>query len=208
MPLMFFSQPMPKSTFELWGDSPNCSGTLRISSAQQLRPLSFRNFAMAFVLLFFLAFFLFPHTASAEENPAPESAVSPQPAAADPAAISIPVPEGQDVMGIRIPHHNERGELIMLITADVARKAGDTEIEMERMKIDLWDDERRMASLSMPKSRFKIESRVLSGTEGALIERDDFTIEGDNLEFDLAAQKGIMRGKVTMTIKQAEELTQ
>jgi len=123
-------------------------------------------------------------------------------------AISIPVPEGQDVMGIRIPHHNANGELIMLITAEVARRVEEGEIEMERMKIDLWDEERAHSWLAMPKSRFHMGNRILSGNEGAVIERDDFTIEGQNLEFDLAAQKGIMRGKVTMTIKQADQLTQ
>lgn len=121
--------------------------------------------------------------------------------------ISIPVPEGQDVMGIRIPHHNERGELVMLITAEVARRAGESNIEMERMKIDLWDEERLRSSLTMPKSQFHMGTRVLSGNDGALIEREDFTIEGENLEFDLAEQKGTMRGKVTMTIKQVENFT-
>jgi hypothetical protein len=123
-------------------------------------------------------------------------------------AITIPVPEGQDVMGIRIPHHNANGELIMLITAEVARRADGEEVEMERMKIDLWDEDRAHSWLEMPKSRFNMGSRILSGNDGALIEREDFRIEGQNLEFDLAAQKGIMRGKVTMTIKQAEQLTQ
>lgn len=126
----------------------------------------------------------------------------------DAEAISIPVPEGQDVMGIRIPHHNMNGELVMLITAEIARRVEDGEIEMERMKIDLWDDDRAHSWLAMPKSRFNMGTRVLSGNNGALIERDDFTIEGENLEFDLASQKGIMRGKVTMTIKQVEQLTQ
>jgi len=134
----------------------------------------------------------------------------PQAAAAETAAggdnISIPVPEGQDVMGLRIPHHNERNELIMLITADVARRAGEGEIEMERMKIDLWDDDRSHSWLAMPKSRFHMANRILSGNDGAVIERDDFTIVGENLEFDLGAQTGIMRGKVTMTIKEAEQL--
>jgi len=122
--------------------------------------------------------------------------------------ISIPVPEGQDVMGIRIPHHNMNGELVMLITAEVARRVEDGEIEMERMKIDLWDEARAHSWLAMPKSRFNMGTRILSGNDGALIDRDEFTIEGENLEFDLASQKGIMRGKVTMTIKQADQLTQ
>jgi hypothetical protein len=144
---------------------------------------------------------------SYSQETAPEPSPKPSPSPGGLEEISIPVPEGQDVMGIRIPHHNERGELVMLITAEVARRAGESNIEMERMKIDLWDEERLRSSLTMPKSQFHMGTRILSGNDGALIEREDFTIEGENLEFDLGEQKGTMRGKVTMTIKQVENFT-
>jgi hypothetical protein len=114
--------------------------------------------------------------------------------------VDIPVIEGQDLLGLRIPHHNEHGELILLLTAEVARRLDEKNVEMERMRIDFFDDERNRIEVAMPESQFNIDTRVLRGENGGVIRRDDFTIEGQILEFDLAHQVGRMQGEVTMTI--------
>jgi hypothetical protein len=123
------------------------------------------------------------------------------------AKVSIPVVEGQDLLGLRIPHHNEHGELVMLITADVARRLDDQHVEMERMRIDLFDDDRQRIELAMPESQFNLDTRILRGEKGGIIRRDDFTIEGEILEFDLAEQIGRMEGEITMIIFSTEDIT-
>ncbi len=63
--------------------------------------------------------------------------------------FDIPVPEGVPVKGIRVPHYDENGQLVMLMNADVARKIDPDHIEMENLKIDAYsDDGRRFTSSS------------------------------------------------------------
>lgn len=158
---------------------------------------------------------LFPSSiALAEDNPsdkipaAPAAAVAPAEEENTSPDIDLPVAEGQDVLGLRIPHYNERGEMMMLVNAEVARRLDDQQIEMESMRIDFWNEERQQYGLVMPKSRYLIEARTLAGNDGALIQRDDFRIEGQNLEFDLEKQVGVMLGEVTMTIQNVQTLTE
>lgn len=117
--------------------------------------------------------------------------------------INIPVPHGEDVLGIRIPHYNEKNELVLLIVSDVSRRKDDDNIEMEKMKIDFYDQDRKRMVVSMPMANFHTPTKKLAkiGEGEAVIERDDFTIRGKNLEFDIDAQTGVMKGEVTMTVR-------
>lgn len=160
-----------------------------------------------------LAVFLSAHALAVAEDTATPAPATPSATPATPevnqnSGIDLPVVEGQDVLGVRIPHYNERGEMVMLVNAEVARRLDDEQIEMEAMRIDFWNEERQQYALLMPKSRYFIENRILSGNDGATIQRDDFRIEGQNLEFNLDDQTGVMLGEVTMTIRGVEALSQ
>lgn len=122
--------------------------------------------------------------------------------------INIPVPHGQDVLGIRIPHYNDKNELILLITSDVSRRTDEDNIELEKMKIDFYDAERRRMVVDLQKANFHLPSKKLvkQGDGDALITREDFTIRGKELEFDMDAQTGVMTGAVTMTVYRLGEL--
>lgn len=122
--------------------------------------------------------------------------------------IVIPVAEGQDVLGIRIPHFNINNELVLLITAEVTRRMDDENLDMKNMKIENHNDRSNILEVILPRAQFNLKSHILSGNTGATIQRKDFILEGQNLEFNLTTQSGVMKGDVTMKIKQIDKFTQ
>jgi hypothetical protein len=131
------------------------------------------------------------------ETPAPEN---------QPLNIDIPTVEGQDVLGIRIPHHDETGKLVFQLSAEKARRLNDQDIAMEDMELIFYDEQNEKFEVKIPHSTFNLETKQLRGEEGATITREDFTIEGQIIDFDLGKQSGVLRGDVTMTIHQLDRL--
>lgn len=114
--------------------------------------------------------------------------------------VEIPVVEGEDTLGIRIPHRDPSGRLILQLSAEKARKIADNEIEMEDVVIEFYDKDGQKFLLQMPQCSFDVQSKTLSGNQTAVISRSDFKIIGQSIYFDLDAQSGQMGGPVTMTL--------
>lgn len=167
----------------------------------RFRPVSLRFFLTG-LLLFLGTTGLLP-----AEDVVPESTPAAQATAQEqPLNIDIPTVEGQDVLGIRIPHHDENGKLVFQLSAEKARRLNDQDVEMEDMELIFYDEQDQKFEVLIPLSTFNLESKQLHGDSGATISREDFTIEGEVIDFDLAKQSGVLRGDVTMTIHQTDSL--
>jgi len=134
-------------------------------------------------------------------DPSPTASPTPEAAAAE--GFDLPVPMGIPVKGIKIPHRNEEGKLVMTIEADVAKKIDETHVEMENMKIESVDDEGKTILITLPQSVFDLETRILTGESNAFIQRDDFEITGDAVEFNTKTRHATLRGKIRMVIQSA-----
>lgn len=156
------------------------------------------------LVIFFGLFFPGVLNLPAQEEQAP--AQTPTPETEQPLNIDIPTVEGQDVLGIRIPHHDEEGKLVFQLSAEKARRLNDQDVEMEDMELIFYDDQDEKFEVTIPHSTFNLETKQLSGDRGAVISREDFTIEGQIIDFDLTKQSGVLRGDVTMTIHQIDRL--
>ncbi len=141
--------------------------------------------------------------ASAAFGADPSPTASPAPDAAQTAGFDLPVPMGIPVKGIKIPHRNEEGKLVMTIEAEVAKKIDETHVEMENMKIESIDDDGKTINIVLPHSVFDLDTRILTGESNALIQRDDFEITGDAVEFNTKTRQATLRGKVRMIIQSA-----
>lgn len=138
---------------------------------------------------------------------APAIAADPSPTPAEPAKsgnFEMPVPLGIPVKGIKIPHRNEEGKLIMTIEAEVAKKLDESHVEMENMTIESLDDDGKTIRISLPHSVFDLDTRILKGESHALIKRDDFEITGDAVEFNTKTRQATLRGKIRMIIQSAD----
>lgn len=127
----------------------------------------------------------------------------PKPAEKD-QGFGVPVPLGIPVKGIKIPHRNEEGKLVMTIEAEVATKLDEQHVEMQNMKIESFDDDGKKISIELPHSIFNLETRILTGDTHAFIRRDDFEITGDAVEFNTKTRYAILRGKIRMVIQTAD----
>lgn len=118
--------------------------------------------------------------------------------------FDIPVPLGIPVKGIKIPHRNEEGKLIMTIEADVAKKLDEQHIDMENMKIESFDDDGKKINIELPHSIFNLDTRILTGDSHALIRREDFEITGDSVEFNTKTRNAVLRGNIRMILQSAD----
>lgn len=118
--------------------------------------------------------------------------------------FDIPLPENVPVKGIRVPHYDENGQLVMLLNAEVARKIDANHIAMENLKIDAYSDDGKKFYIELPKSVFNLENRVLTGNDRVLIRREDFEIRGDQGEFETKTRFAKVIGNVQMTIYSAD----
>ena len=119
----------------------------------------------------------------------------------EPNEFELPVPIGIPVKGIKIPHRDEAGKLVMTIEAEAAKKLDDQHVEMENMKIESFDAEGKTINVEVPHSIFNLETRILSGDSQTWIRRDDFEITGDSVEFNTKTRHATLRGKIRMIIQ-------
>ena len=149
-----------------------------------------------FLILFFLAA---PPVRSADPKPSTEEKKP-----AGDTEFDVPVPLNTPVKGIKIPHRNDEGKLIMTIEAELATKLDENHVEMENMKIESFDDQGKTINIELPHSIFNLETRMLTGDRQALIRRDDFEITGDSVEFNTRTRHATLRGKIRMIIQTAD----
>ena len=121
----------------------------------------------------------------------------------DTEGFDVPMPVNMPVKGIKIPHRNEAGKLVMTIEAEIATKVDEQHVDMQNMKIESFDDDGKRINIEMPHSTFDLETRILTGDSHALIRREDFEITGDAVEFNTKTRYAILRGKIRMVIQSA-----
>jgi len=120
--------------------------------------------------------------------------------------LDVPLPVGIPVNGIKIPHYNEEGKLVLMMQADSAKKTDDSHIEMSELRVEASDAEGRKVFVNLPHANFDLDTRILTGDKSAEIKRDDFTATGDSIEFNTQTRFGKMRGNIFMTI-QSEQIS-
>lgn len=147
---------------------------------------------------------------SPKETPssaAPKTSGSPSPTKSaptpgEPKPISIPVPPGQTVKGIKIPYFDLQGKLRMQFFADEAFRVDDEHVKMARLKVELIGEEGAGEDLmiDLPASELDLKTQIISSSDPVKLSRSDFMLEGETMEFDTRTRKGVLRGKVRMQI--------
>jgi len=156
-----------------------------------------KNFAMPSLKLL-LAMVSLLATSALAVDPAPA-----KPETSPAQEFDVPVPLGIPVKGIKIPHRNDDGKLVMMIEAEVAKKLDASHIEMENMKIESYEEEGKTLVIEVPRSVFDTDTRILTGDSRTNIRREDFEIAGDSVVFNTKTRHATLRGNITMTIQSA-----
>ena len=116
-------------------------------------------------------------------------------------AIDIPMPEGKDAKGLKIPYRDEQGKLQMRFTIGVARRIDESHVEMADLQVETFDDagEPEM-TIDLPTSVLNLKTSVLTTNQAVKIQRDDFEITGNSMTFNTKTKQGGLGGKVRMLI--------
>ena len=111
-----------------------------------------------------------------------------------------PVPVGIPVNGIKVPHYDSEGKLKLVLEADTAQKNDETNVQFTNLKLEALDDDDRKIFVELPQAVLNLDTRIVTGDQTVNIRRDDFTISGDQIEFNTKTRFGTLKGNIRMVL--------
>lgn len=138
----------------------------------------------------------------ARAKPAPSSSAGEQ------SLTNIPLPIGHEAKGLVLPDFDGEGHLRGKFEAGTAHRIDQEHIGFEHLKITTYTPQDQPdLKIDMSTSVLDLKTRVLSSKERTTIQRADFNIAGDSVEFDTNSRTGRLAGNVKMVITDKSHLT-
>jgi hypothetical protein len=126
----------------------------------------------------------------------------------EPSLTSIPLPIGHEAKGLVLPDFDSDGHLRGKFEAGTAHRIDQEHIGFEHLKITTYTPEDQQdLKIAMSTSVLDLKTRILSSKERTAIQRADFNIAGDSVEFDTNSKTGRLIGNVKMVITDKSRLT-
>ena len=115
--------------------------------------------------------------------------------------MDIPVSKDHDAKGLKIPYFDGDGKKQMIFTIGVASRIDEEHIGMTETEVETFDEngEHEM-TIALPKSELNVTTSVITTKKHVEIKRDDFSITGETLEFNMKTKQGTLGGGVKMLI--------
>src|SRR6266480_294492 len=121
---------------------------------------------------------------------------------------NIPLPVGHEAKGLVLPDFDADGRLRGKFEAGTAHRIDQEHIGFQRLKIMTYTPESQPdLQIDMNTSVLDLKTRVLSSQERTTIQRSDFNIAGDSVQFDTNSRTGRLIGNVKMVITDKSHLT-
>ena len=137
-----------------------------------------------------------------KQNP---STVAPSPG--EQSLTNIPLPIGHEAKGLVLPDFDGEGHLRGKFEAGAARRIDQEHVSFEHLKITTYTPESRPdLQIDMRTSVLDLTTRILSSQERTTIQRADFNIAGDSVQFDTTTRTGRLIGNVKMVITDRSHL--
>jgi hypothetical protein len=109
------------------------------------------------------------------------------------------LPLGKPNLKVKIPQFKD-GELECVMRAEEMTRIGDDDIDIKTMNIEFVEDGEPSMTINLLEANYNLTDRLLSTDKRAVVQRADFTLVGDSLDFDTVKRHGRMMGKVRMVI--------
>jgi hypothetical protein len=120
---------------------------------------------------------------------------------------NIPLPVGHEAKGLVLPDFDSEGHLRGRFEAGTAHRIDEEHIGFQHLKITTYTPENQPdLKIDMHTSVLDLKTRVLSSQERTTIERADFNIAGDSVQFDTNTRTGRLTGNVKMVITDQSRL--
>ena len=121
---------------------------------------------------------------------------------------NIPLPIGHEAKGLVLPDFDGEGHLRGKFEAGTAHRIDQEHIGFQHLKITTYTpDNQPDLRIDMSTSVLDLKTRILSSQERTTIQRSDFNIVGDSVEFDTNSKTGRLIGNVKMVITDKSHLT-
>ncbi len=120
---------------------------------------------------------------------------------------NIPLPIGHEAKGIVLPDFDSEGHLRGRFEAGTAHRIDQGHVGFQHLKITTYTPESQPdLKIDMHTSVLDLKTRILSSQERTTIERADFNIAGDSVQFDTNTRAGRLIGNVKMVITDQSRL--
>jgi hypothetical protein len=138
----------------------------------------------------------------------PRAKAAPSSSPAEQSLTNIPLPIGHEAKGLVLPDFDGEGHLRGKFEAGTAHRVDQEHIGFEHLKITTYTPEDQPdLRIDMSTSVLDLKTRILSSKARTTIQRADFNIAGDSVEFDTNSRTGRLIGNVKMVITDKSRLT-
>jgi hypothetical protein len=138
----------------------------------------------------------------------PRAKAAPSASPGEQSLTNIPLPIGHEAKGLVLPDFDADGHLRGKFEAGTARRLDEGHVGFEQLKITTYTPEDQQdLRIDMSTSVLDLKTRVLSSKARTTIQRSDFNIAGDSVEFDTNSRTGRLIGNVKMVITDKSHLT-
>src|ERR1041384_416347 len=138
----------------------------------------------------------------------PRGKAAPSASTGEQSLTNIPLPIGHEAKGLVLPDFDGDGHLRGKFEAGTAHRIDEGHIGFQQLKITTYTPEDQQdLRIDMSTSVLDLKTRVLSSKARTTIQRADFNIAGDSVEFDTNSRTGRLIGNVKMVITDKSHLT-
>src|SRR5438067_11036760 len=121
---------------------------------------------------------------------------------------NIPLPIGHEAKGLVLPDFDGDGHLRGKFEAGTAYRIDQEHVGFQHLKITTYTPEDQQdLRIDMSTSMLDLKTRILSSKARTTIQRADFDIAGDSVEFDTNSKTGRLIGNIKMVITDKSHLT-
>src|SRR5438132_7406747 len=133
---------------------------------------------------------------------------TPKASAGEQSLTNIPLPIGHEAKGLVLPDFDAEGRLKGRFEAGTAHRIDEEHIGFQQLKITTYTPQSQPdLRIDMLTSVLDLKTRILSSQERSTIQRSDFNIAGDSVQFDTNSKTGRLIGNVKMVITDKSHLT-
>ena len=120
---------------------------------------------------------------------------------------NIPLPIGHEAKGLVLPDFDGDGRLRGRFEAGTAHRIDEEHVGFQHLRITTYTPESQPdLRIDMHTSVLDLKTRILSSQERTMIQRSDFNIAGDSVQFDTNSKTGRLIGNVKMVITDKSHL--
>src|SRR5262245_37795185 len=138
----------------------------------------------------------------------PRAKAAPSASPGEQSLTNIPLPIGHEAKGLVLPDFDGDGHLRGKFEAGTAHRIDQEHVGFQHLKITTFTPESQPdLRIDMQTSVLDLKTRILSSQERTTIQRSDFNIVGDSVQFDTNTKTGRLIGNVKMDITDKSHLT-